>query len=106
MRESRMVSPFAVYARLILLHSLEDQESNYRETGDQEYGVGGKIMDYFVTIGSLVGLALLAGIAYYGIRLLLTFKAGLFEKGWRFLAIAGLFLTSAQIAFLYQGLFA
>jgi hypothetical protein len=55
-------------------------------------------------ITSVVGLFLILGIAYYSVRLLRTFRTGILEKSWRAIAISGLFLTSAQIAYFLQAL--
>ena len=55
-------------------------------------------------ITSVVGLVLILGIAYYSVRLLRTFKTGILEKSWRAIAISGLFLAAAQIAYLFQAI--
>lgn len=63
------------------------------------------MIDYFGLVTSLLGFAVILGVAYYAIRLLKTFRRGLLEKGWQSIAISGLLLTGAQVAYFLQSMF-
>ena len=53
-------------------------------------------------ITSVVGLVLILGISYYSVRLLRTFRTGILEKSWIAIAVSGLFLAAAQLAYFLQ----
>ncbi len=70
-----------------------------KECANEKWSKGRLIFNYFQPMMIILGAIILSIFAYYAIKLVGSFRAGILARGWKFVTIGATLLVLAQLPF-------